>query len=78
MGAFSVQIVAIGQGIDEDGVMQLLESCVVQDLASCYPLPSPEGLEELALLRNDLIFEIIHSPQAESPINDSPSYIDFR
>ena len=38
--AFSVQIVAIGQGIDEDSVMQLLESCVVQDLASCYPLPS--------------------------------------
>ena len=79
VGSFSVQLVAIGQGLDEDSVTMLLESCVIrEDSRILRPIPPTSPLYDgLHLIENDLIFEIVR-PRTESLCDVVDESIDFR
>ena len=81
VGSFSVQIVAIGQGLDEEHVTKLLESCVHNDSLNGLqtdPLRSVLGLEELGLIKNNPIFEVVRAPEGACLDFVSGGFIDFR
>jgi len=81
VGSFSVQIVAIGQGLDEDHVMKLLENCAHDENSNGLQTGLSDGvlgLDELGLIKNNPIFEIINPPEGGLEGTSTGGFIDFR
>lgn len=85
-GSFSVQLVAIGQGLDKDKLRVLLDSCVAKEGGEgVLQSEQTESLlrDALSTIASDQRFELIH-PQSESLSNTgsnacvSSGCIDFR
>lgn len=81
VGSFSVQLVAIGRGINEEAIMKTLQDCVATGDSSDS---TGNGLYSSArsLIADDPRFEILAAqrldPQSGQPLPARTDYIDFR
>ena len=92
VGSFSVQLVAIGQGIDREAIRRFLEGCVIAasgETTAASPSPGvtlqTQYAAARAVLANDLRFEVVEEtlpdPQSGQSIlstSSSNACIDFR
>ena len=76
-GSFSIQLVAIGQGMDVEAVRSLLDSCVISTNVSCTLQNKPLHEKAREIVACDPRFELIQVSNGEHlPV--STNYIDFR
>lgn len=81
VGSFSIQLVAIGRGIDEGAIRALLQSCISAEGGATSPLTSHLYSEARSVIESDPRFEVVEQtldPLSGQPVPVQTSYIDFR
>ena len=84
VGSFSIQLVAIGQGIDEEAIRKLLMDCVAVEDNNSPMCDVALYSDAKSCLANDPRFEILEErvfdPQSGQAVTCTPqaNYIDFR
>ena len=81
VGSFTVQLVAIGQGIDQAAIRGMLENCTASG-GDAVPCSTPLYSDASALIASDPRFEVLVEQKLDhlsgQPVSVSTNYIDFR